>query len=90
MSKPAAYPVAFVFVCVTDENGVEYIMRYVAAHDGYGAADEAIRAFWGYDRERLPTTHRIREILVFENVEPRRFQYEAVVRRDFEIKEFPS
>ena len=91
MSRPTTQAVCHVFIMCTDDNGSEYIRRYTAAHDGVRqSADEAIRSFWGYDRERLPPAHRIREILVFENVEPRRLQFEKIVRSDFHLREWPS
>ncbi len=88
MSKMSDYPVAYVYVTYTTDIGAEEIRRYVVAHDGaLQAGDEAIRALFGVGRERLPSTWRIRSIDVFENVHPRTFQYEAVTRPDFKLRE---
>lgn len=91
MSKPVSYPIAYVYVHWTDESGVEYVTPYVSPHDGARqAADEAIRSIWGIDRERMPPTHRIRRVDVFENVQPRTFQIEKIVRPDFVLRERPD
>lgn len=90
MSKVSQHPISYVFIVFTDENGSEFIRRYVAPHDGARqAADEAMRAMFGVDREHLLPTYRVREIQVFTNVEPRRLEYERVTRPDFILRERP-
>lgn len=85
--KPAEYPISYVYVHWTDQQGLGYVTRYVATHDGaQQASEEAIRAL-GFDP--MPQGKRVREIEVFAGVQPRRFFHEPVVRRTFSLKEAP-
>lgn len=91
MSKPSSHPIAYVFILWTDEAGQEFTQRYTAPHDGARqAADEGVRAVFGVSREYLKPGCNVRQVLVFENVEPRTFQFQRVTRPDFELREFGS
>jgi hypothetical protein len=92
MADATTYPVAYVFVCFSDQQGAESTIRYVVPHDGARqASEEAINAIFRHDDipGSLPPGYRIREVLVFENVEPRRFFHEKIIRPGFVLRETP-